>query len=303
MEWLNYHHLYYFWTVAREGSIARASQVLHLTPPTISTQLRQLELMLGEPLFRRTGRQLVLTDVGRTVADYAEEIFSLGRELLSAVRQRPTGQPLRLTVGISDAVPKIVVRELLRPAFALEPAVRIVCREGDVARLLAELATFRLDVVLSEQPAPESARVRTFDHRLGESATTFFAAPRLARRLRRGFPKSLHEAPALLPTRNTAMRRNLDSWFERLGVRPRIVAEFEDTALLLAYAADELGFFALPSVAAEEVARRYGAQRIGVSQECRERFFAISAERKLKHPAVLAITEAARSALFAAPGA
>lgn len=299
MEWLNYHHLLYFWTVASEGSIARACDRLRLAPPTISTQIKSLEESLGEQLFLRSGRKLVLTDVGRTVFDYAEEIFGLGQELMSVVRQRPTGQPVRLNVGISDALAKLVVRQILKPAFALEGRIRVVCREGGMDRLLADLSTYRLDLVLAEEPPSEAVRVKTFEHELGDCGVSFLAGPRLAAELAEGFPGSLDGAPAMLPTRGTAIRRSLELWFDEAGVRPRVVAEFDDQALLMVFAADELGFFAAPSVIADEVARSYGAVPIGETDEVRERFYAITAERKLEHPAVVAITEAARSSLFA----
>jgi LysR family transcriptional activator of nhaA len=298
MEWLNYHHLLYFWKVAKLGSIARASEELRLAPPTISTQIRCLEESLEEKLFRRVGRNLVLTEVGQRVYDYAEEIFALGSELLNVVRQRPTGQPLKLNVGISDVVAKMVVREVLRPAFQLEQGVHVVCREGDLERLLADLATYRLDVVLSDRPPPETAKVKSFAHYLGGCGLTFFAGPTLSRRLGEGFPGSLDGSEALLPTHNTALRGNLERWFHALQIRPRVVAEFEDTALLMAFAADDLGFFAVPSVIEEAVQRRYGVEPIGRTEDCREEFYAISVERKLKHPAVLAVTESARSSLF-----
>ena len=298
MDLLNYHHLRYFWQVARLGSIARAAEALRVAPPTISTQIKELEGQLGEQLFERSGRKMHLTDVGRMVSDYADEIFSLGRELQSMVHDRPKGYPLRLTVGISDAVPKLVVREILKPAFGLPQRVKVVCREGDVEGLLTELASHRLDMVLADKPAPEASRVKTFDHKLGECGLVFFAPPGLAAALKQGFPHSLDNAPAMLPTPNTAMRHNLEQWFDSLGVRPRVVAEFEDPALLMVFAADELGFFAVPAVIASEVGRRYGALPIGNCDDCREQFFAISAQRKLQHPAVAAITDTARSSLF-----
>lgn len=300
MEWLNYHHLLYFWKVATEGSIARAAEELKLAPPTISAQIRSLEESLGEPLFHRKGRKLVLTEEGHTVLAYAEEIFGLGQEMVSVVRRGPRGSgPLRLNVGISDAVAKLVVREILKPAFSLEQSVHVVCREGSDSRLLAELAAYRLDIVLSDKPSSGVVQVKTFDHQLGECGLTFFAPEQLAAELAPGFPRSLDGAPAMLPTRNTAMRRSLERWFDAQDVLPRVVAEFEDTALLMVFAPDELGFFAVPSVIGDEIGRRYAVEPIGSAEGCRERFFAISAERKLKHPAVVSITEAARASLFA----
>lgn len=299
MDWLNYHHLRYFWQVARLGSIARAAAELRVASPTISAQIKELEGALGEKLFKRSGRSLVLTEEGRTVLDYAEDIFAKGQELLHVLRRQPTGKALRLNVGIADAVPKLVVREILKPALALEHPVKAICREGGIDRLLADLATHRLDVVLSDRQTPETSRVKTFDHELGECGLAFFASPQLAEELRPTFPRSLDGAPAMLPTPPTAMRQSLDRWFDSIGARPEVVAEFDDAALLMVFAADELGFFAVPEVIGEEVGRRYGAVPIGRVESCRERFYAISVQRKLEHPAVAAITNAARQGLFA----
>ncbi len=298
MEWLNYHHLLYFWQVARLGSVTRASEELNLSPSTISTQVKALEESLGEPLLRRAGRSLVLTEVGRVVSDYAEEIFSLGGELLHVVRERPTGQPLRLAVGLSDVLAKLVVREILLPAFSIEEPIRMVCREGGLDGLLGELAAYRLDIVLSDRPAPETTRVKTFDHHLGGCGLTFLAAPNLAEFLGPDFPRSLDGAPAMLPTPNTMLRQSLEGWFKLVGVRPRVVAEFEDQALLKVFAGDGLGFFAVPDVVASQVASRYGALPFAHTDDCREEFYAISAERRLQHAAVIAITAAARDRLF-----
>ena len=298
MEWLNYHHLFYFYMVAKLGTITRASEELMLAPPTISTQIKCLEDVLGEELFRRVGRKLVLTEMGQKVFAYAEEIFSLGSELMNVIKQRPTGHPLRINVGIADVLAKVVVRELLMPVFEMDQSVHVVCREGGLDRLLTELAHFRLDVVLSDRRVPEEVKIKTFDHKLGGCGISFYGAPALADKLRDGFPKSLHNAPAMLPTRNTELRQNLDRWFRSVKVVPKVVAEFEDTALLIAFAPDALGFFAVPSVAGESVRHRFGATLIGSTEDCREEFYAISVERKLRHPAVVAITDGAREDLF-----
>jgi LysR family transcriptional activator of nhaA len=295
MEWLNYHHLFYFWTVAREGSIAKASGTLSLAPPTISAQLKTLEDSLGEKLFARKGRGLVLTDAGRLVFDYADEIFSLGREMMHVVHQRPIDRARRFHVGVVDSVPKLLARELLKPALAMEPPAHLIVREGKLESLVAELATHRLDMVLSDHPYNSPSSIKIFHHRLGECGVTFFAAPQLAADLRDGFPRSLDGAPALLHAENTAMRGSLDSWFDRIGVHPRVLAEFEDSALLKVFGSDAQGFFALPSVAVDELARSHNVEVIGSTDDCRERFYAISAERRLKHPAVREISEFARS--------
>lgn len=294
MEWLNYHHLRYFWTVAKEGSLARAAARLHVSQPSISEQIRQLEAVLGEKLFRRAGRSNVLTDAGQVVFGYAEEIFALGREMLNAVKQRPGARTLRLYVGVADSFPKLVTNEILKPVFALPQMVHVICREGKMEDLLAQLAAHRLDIVLADEPASSSTNFKTFNHPLGETGTTFCAEAKLAVRLKKGFPKSLHEAPALLPTENTSLRRSLETWFRDQQVRPRIVAEFEDLALMKVMAAEGRGFIALPSLAINDAVNHYGFQLIGRTDKCRVRFHAITAERRITHPTVALITSQAR---------
>ena len=298
MEWLNYHHLLYFWVVACHGSVTRAAAELRLAQSTVSTQLRTLEEVLGEKLFARTGRRLVLTDVGRLVFRYADEIFGLGRELLETVKGRPTGQPMRLTVGIADAVPKLIAYRLLGPALTDAEPVRIICREDKPDRLLAQLAVHGLDLVLSDAPIGPTTKVRAFNHLLGECGVTFFAAPALARTCRRGFPRSLGGAPMLLPTDNTALRRSLDDWFESEDIRPRVASEFEDSALLMAFGQAGMGLFPAPSAIERQVRTQYGVVVVGRLDAVCERFYAISGERRLKHPAVVAISEAARQRVF-----
>ena len=299
MGWLNYHHLLYFWTVARTGSITKASAELRLAPPTISAQIHSLEDTLGEKLFSRSGRNLVLTEMGRMVFRYAEEIFSLGRELLDAVKDRPTGRPLRLVVGVADVLPKLIAFRLLEPALHLREPVRIICREDKPERLLAELAVHELDVVLSDAPIGSGVSVRAFSHLLGETAITFFGVPKLAARFRRRFPRSLDGAPLLLPSYDTAIRRDLDQWFDSQEIRPAVVGEFDDYALLRVFAEAGVGIFPAPSVVEQQIRRQYGLERIGRAQGVRARYYAISVERKLKHPAVAAICETARQKLFA----
>jgi LysR family transcriptional activator of nhaA len=252
MEWLNYHHLYYFWTVARAGSISQASKELRLAQPTISNQLKTLEAALGVKLLERQGRKLVLTDVGRTVLRYADDIFRTGRELQLAVKGLPTGQRLRLVAGVVDVVPKRMAALLLQPAVEAFPDLALVCREGPLPQLLAALALHELDVVIADVPASEDVKVKAFSHRLGDCGTVFCAAPKLAG-LRKGFPRSLQGAPALLPAEGTALRRALDSWFDATGVRPVVAGEFDDLALLNAFGARGLGFFASPRVHEAEV--------------------------------------------------
>jgi LysR family transcriptional activator of nhaA len=299
MEWLNYHHLLYFWVVAREGGLVAAGKVLRLSHPTLSAQIHRLEDQLGEKLFARAGRKLALTEMGRVVYRYADEIFSLGRELVDTVKGRSTGQPLRLNVGIVDALPKLVVRRLLQPALALREPVRLVCYEAPFEKLLADLSMHTLDVVIADSPVPAGAAVRAFSHQLGETGVAFFARDELARSLRRTFPRALDGAPMLLPLESSTLRRALNQWFLRHDLKPRVVAEFEDSALLKVFGADGLGVFPAPMVVEAQVRAQYGVEVVGRVPEVRERFFAISVERKLKNPAVVAICEAAREELFA----
>lgn len=299
MEWLNYHHLLYFWTVAREGSLVAAGKALKLSHPTLSAQIRALESRLDEQLFTRAGRGLVLTEMGRVVYRYADEIFSLGREMLDTVNGRSGGRPLRLDVGVADVVPKLVVRRLLQPALGGPEPVRLVCHEGRYEKLLADLTLHTLDLVIADAPLPPGSGVRAFHHLLGETSVSFFATKPLAARHRRGFPGSLDGAPLLLPLEGSPLRRSLNQWFDRHGVAPRVVAEFEDSALLKVFGTDGVGIFPAPTVLEADVARQYGVQVVGRVPEVRERFYAISVERKLKNPAVVAISEAARHDLFA----
>jgi LysR family transcriptional regulator, transcriptional activator of nhaA len=301
MEWINYHHLLYFWTVAREGGLVAAGKVLRLSHPTLSTQIRVLESQLGEKLFERAGRKLALTEVGRVVYRYADEIFSLGREMVDTVKGRAGGQPLRLDVGIANVVPKLVVRRLLEPALGLREPVRLVCYEDSYEKLLADLALHTLDVVISDSPVPPGSSIRAFNHLLGETSITIFGTKNLASQYKKGFPKSLGGAPMLLPLEDLLLRRSLNQWFDRVGVKPQVVAEFADSALLKVFGADGVGIFPGSSVMESEIKRQYGVVVIGRVPEVRERFYAISVERKLKNPAVVAISQAARHRLFATP--
>lgn len=297
MEWLNYHHLNYFWTVARAGSVSRASEQLRLTQATVSAQLKSLEQALGEKLFHRVGRHLVLTDTGKLVFRYADEIFSLGQEMIGSLKGRPEGRLARLTVGVFDVLPKLVAYQLIEPALKLRQQYRIVCREGTNEELLPALALHDIDVVLSDAPIDTTFNVKAFSHLLGECAMLLFGSGRLVGKYKRGFPRSLDGAPFLLPTRNTTARRSLDQWFDAQRIHPRIVAEFEDSALMKVFGQHGLGLFAAPSVIAPEVQKQYEVKVVGRIAEVRERFFAISLDRKLRHPAVLAISEAARARL------
>lgn len=297
MEWLNYHHLRYFWTVAKEGSLARAAGKLHVSQPSISEQIRELESAFGEKLFQREGRNNKLTATGRVVFGYAEEIFALGRELMNSVRQRPGAKALRLYVGVADSFPKLVTNEILKPVFAMPQTAHIICREGKMEDLLAQLAAHRLDIVLADEPASSSTNFKTFNHSLGETGTTFCAEKKLAAKLKRNFPQSLNNAPALLPTENTSLRRALETWFREQKIQPQIVGEFEDLALMKVMATEGRGFIALPSVAATDAAGHYGFQTVGRTEKCRVQFHAITAERRIAHPAVALITTNARALL------
>jgi len=298
VERLNFHHLLYFWTVAREGSVASASAKLRLAQPTLSGQIHTLEDALGEKLFERAGRGLRLTDMGRVVSGYADEIFALGHELTESVKGRPTGRPLRLTVGVADSLPKLVAYRLVEPALTLPQPVRLEVHVQSTEKLLASLALHDLDVVLTDRIAPPGVSVRAFNHLLGDCGVTLFAAPKVALKYRRGFPHTLSGAPFLMPGETSTMRRGLEQWFDRKRIRPRIVGEFDDSTLIEVFGQAGRGIFATPSIVEASVCRQYGVRIIGRLDRVRERFFAVSVERRLKHPAVIAITESARRELF-----
>lgn len=295
---LNYQHLLYFWVVAREGSIVRATAVLHLTQPTISTQLKLLERALGEKLFAKRGRNLVLTDTGHLVFHYADAMFRTGRELTEALARGDARLPSRLVVGISDSLPKLTTWRLLRPALEAVPGLRLTCRIDKTDRLVADLAVHALDVVLTDAPVSPTLPVTLFHHLLGECGLTVFGTEALQARYRRGFPRSLDGAPFVMPTSNTAMRRSLDAWCIAHDVRPDVVCEAEDVALLQVFGQEGMGLFAAPSVVETQIRRAYGVRVVGRLPEVRERFYAVSAERRLAHPAVVALSDDARTRLF-----
>lgn len=298
MSSLNYKHLHYFWAVAEAGGIARASARLHLTPQTISGQLSLFENMLGYKLFTRVGRRLELSDAGRVVLSYADEIFTLGEELEGVMRHPTQGRMPQFKVGVSDAVPKSIAYRLLEPAVRLPEPPCIVCREGKLASLLAELAVHRLDIVIADSPMPPTVSIKGFSHLLGESGLVFFATAKLARKHKGSFPHSLDGAPMLLPGEDSAVRPRLMQWFEKLQIHPRIVGEFDDSALQKAFGQVGTGIFAAPSAIAKEVRLQYSVVAIGHTGAVTERFYAISVERRLTHPAVVAISSAARQELF-----
>jgi LysR family transcriptional regulator, transcriptional activator of nhaA len=299
MEWLNFHHLRYFWTVARRGSVRKAAEELRVSQPSISAQLGLLEEALGEKLFQRSGRNLVLSEMGQLVLSYADEIFSAGRELLSAVKQRPSSRALRLNVGMTDSLSKLIAFEILKPAFHFPQPVHIICRQAEIGPLVNRLQAHRLDIVLADEPASSSLKTRTFNHKLGRSGVTFCAVPAIANKLRPNFPRSLHQAPALLPSENMGMRGALEKWFDANDLRPRLVGEFEDSALMEVAASGALGFTAVHTVVDSAALKHYGLKVIAKVEECGSDFYAITAERRLKHPAAAAITEHAYSQLFA----
>lgn len=287
---INYKHLYYFWNVAKQGGVTRASEQLHLTPQTISGQISLLEDQLGQALFVKSGRNLEMTEIGRLVMNYADEIFALGQELQETLRNLPQERPVVFRVGIADVVPKTIAHRLLKPALELPDPVRIQCRENSLDNLLAELALHRLDVVLADGPIPTGLNVQGFNHSLGECGISFLAAENLAATLEDDFPKNLDGAPLLLPSEINRVHARLMRWFEGLRVYPRIVGEFDDSALMKVFGQAGSGIFISPTANAHEVAQHYGAVVIGATDDIREQFFAISAERRISHPAVLAIT-------------
>ena len=299
VEWLNFHHLRYFWTVARKGGVRKAADELHVSQPSISAQLRLLEDSLGEKLFKRSGRNLVLTEMGQLVLTYADEIFSAGRELMSAVKQRPGGRLLRLNVGMTDSISKLMGFEFLKPVIRFSEPVHVVCRMAAIEVLVNQLQAHRLDIVLADGPASSSLKAKTFNHRLGRSGVTFCAVPAIAKKLRRNFPQSLNGATALLPTENMGIRAVLETWFDTKGIHPRLLGEYEDSALMVFCATAGRGFTVVPTVVAREVLKHWGLRVIANVDECGTEFYAITAERRVKNPAALAITEHAYSELFA----
>ena len=298
MDWLNYHHLLYFWTAAKEGSISRAARKLRLAQPTISGQILTFERVLGEKLFERSGRELRLTEVGRVVFRYAEEIFTLGQELIDTLHGRPTGKALRLRAGVSDQMPKLLAYRVLQPALNLSPPAELHCIEDRTERLLAALAAHELDLILTDAPAAPLTSTRSFNHLLGSCSVAFFAAPALAARYRRGLPRSLDGAPFLLPAEGAALRRSLQQWFSDQEIRPRIMGELQDSALLKSFGQSGAGIFPAPSAISREVCRQYGVVELLRLNQLEENFFLVTAERKLYNPASLAISQAARANLF-----
>ena len=297
-DWLNYHHLLYFWTVAREGSVTRASEKLHLAQPTISGQLKKLEQSLGEKLYTRVGRDLVLTDVGQTVYRYADEIFAIGREMVDAVKERPVDRPVRLVVGLPQVLPKLIAFRLLEPALQMEEKVQIVCREGSMQDLLARLAVHELDVVFADSPVGSLVSIRAFNHSLGECGIGIFGTPSLCRKFRRNLPQSLDGAPFVMPADGTLMRRSIDQWISETDIQPEVLGEMDDTALMKVFAEAGIGFIPAPLAIKAEIEKQFGLRLMMPIPNAIERFYAITVQRRLQHPAVVAISQAARSTLF-----
>jgi LysR family transcriptional activator of nhaA len=295
---INYKHLHYFCAVAREGGIARASERLHVTPQTISGQLGLLEEYLGTDLFVRVGRNLELTEIGRLVLSYADDIFSLGSELEEAVHQLPGGRPHVFRVGVVDVVPKSIAHRFLMPALNMEEPVRMVCREASMDTLLAELAVHRLDLLLADRPIPATVSMRGSSHKLGECAVSFFATAKIKRNLKGVFPYCLDGAPILLPSSDNQLRSAIDQWLDKHRIRPRMIAEFDDSALMKAFGQEGAGIFVAPAAIKAEVERKYQVTAIGRVDEVKERFYAISAERRVVHPVVATVVEAARRLLL-----
>ena len=296
---MNFKHLHYFWQVAKAGGISAASAQLHLTPQTISGQIGLLEDDLGTPLFAKRGRNLELTDAGRLAFGYAQDIFALVSELDDSLRQYPAGgRPIEFRVGVADAVPKAIAYRLIEPATRLATPVHIVCREWKLDSLLAELAMHRLDLVISGAPIPPSVNVRAYNHRLGQSGTSFFASTKLLKSLAGKFPNCLAETPMLVPGADAAVRSRLDRWFDANKLRPRVVGEFDDSALMYAFGQRGAGVFIGPTVLESEIETQFGVKTLGRTQEITDEFFVISVERRITHPCVVAITDAARDQLF-----
>ncbi len=295
MNRLNYHHLLYFWLVARERGLANACAKLRLSPSTISGQIHALEHTLDQKLFTKKGRRLELTDMGRIVYRYADEIFTLGKELQDAIHDRPAGKPLRLQVGIVDVIPKLVVKRMLAPALSLGIPVHLICVEDRLERLMASLAMHELDVVLADSTGESSVSLKTFNHLVMDCPTVMLGSKKLYQRCCGKFPLSLRGAPLLLPTMNTALRRAMDHWLSDKNMLPQIMGEFDDRALLEVYGESGLGIFPVPALIADAVVKQFKVWKIGVLKEIREKFYAITVERRITHPAVAAICDAGQT--------
>lgn len=294
---MNLKHLHYFWKVAKHGGVIRASEAIHVSPQTLSGQIKLLEEQLGTPLFRRQGRSLELTDAGRLALEYADEMFALGAELDQVIRHYQEGRPTEFRVGVSDALPKSLVYRLLRPAVSLPEPVRIVCREWRLERLLTELALHRLDLVIADSVVPPNIDVRAYSHKLGESGLSFLAHPDLVRQVEDAFPQCLNQMPILMPGEDSSMRRKLTEWLDKMRLHARVAGEFDDAALMAAFGRERIGAFPIPSVLVEEYLASGELQLLGDVDQIHIEYFALSVQRRLTHPCVLAITSGADSSL------
>jgi LysR family transcriptional activator of nhaA len=302
MNWLNYHHFYYFWTAAKEGSIGKASKALNLSQPAVSSQIKSLESSLEESLFHRGKGGLRLTEAGRVAFEYADEIFRLGKEFRENLKGVGTDRPARLRVGISDVLPKLISHRLLAPALEMETPVQLICEEDKTEALLADLSIHRLDLVIADGPIGGAARINAFNHFLGSCGVTFFGTKKLVRLYCKGFPGSISGAPLLVPTEGTLLRRSIDRWLSSNGYAPRIRAEFHDSALLKVFGRDGAGIFVGPTIIENEICREFHVEVIGRTDQILEAFYAITVERKVRHPVALAITQTAREKLFGGQG-
>ncbi|MEW8500253.1 MAG: transcriptional activator NhaR [Candidatus Thiodiazotropha taylori] len=295
---LNLKHLRYFWAVASHGTIVQAAEALFITPQTISGQLRELESQVGSELFRKEGRRLVLTETGRLVFSYADEMFRLGIELQDMLTGRTQGTVITLKVGVAMVVPKLLAYRVLEPVLQMQDPVKLICHEAPLVDLLADLSVHKLDMVLADSPINPTLNIRAYNHALGESGITFFAAPDDAQRLRSEFPVSLHGQNILMPSSGSSLRRNLEIWFQRQQIEPVVVAEFEDRALMKTFGERGTGVFTTPTAVEQDVIDKYRVEVVGRSDEITESFYVISPERHIKHPAINTITQTAKNDLF-----
>jgi LysR family transcriptional regulator, transcriptional activator of nhaA len=295
---INLKHLRYFWSVASHGSVTKASESMFLTPQTISGQLRDLEESIGEKLFEREGRNLVLTEIGRMVFSYTDEMFQLGLELQNVLEGKTPGTSITVKVGIAMVIPKLLAYRVLDPVLKMNDSINLICHEAPLVDLLADLSVHKLDAVLSDSPINPALNIRAYNHPLGESGISFFALPQYAEKLQQDFPNNLDGFPILMPSRSSSLRRNLESWFDQYSIQPKVVAEFEDRALMKAFGESGSGVFTSPISMEKDVLDKYGVEVIGRTDEVKENFYLISPERKIKNPAITVMTEAARRNLF-----
>ena len=292
---LNYNHLYYFYSVANEGSFTKASSVLHLTPQTISGQITSFESQIGVTLFDRKGKKLILSEIGQLIYSYADEIFQLGDELKNVIKTQEPAHWLTFTVGVTGVIPKVLAFQLLNPVLNMADSVRLICKEGHQDSLLAELAINKLDLVLTDQPLPMGSHIKAYNHRLTESGFTFFATKKLATICKKNFPHSLSGQPFLMQGKNTAVRQRLSAWLEKYNVIPNIIAEFDDSALLKSFGQEGYGVFTAPTLIEDTIMSQYHVKIVGRTEEFKEHYYVISPERRLKHPAILEIVNAANN--------